>query len=114
MRRDGQRCEYCGGESSTYGASAQMAFGKGAAGPRFQVALERDRSRLIGELHEDIDLPWPPARRVEAAAGIVRLEPGAPVTGDAGVIPPRVSTAAEHVHATPLYPHTLRDCTTGS
>jgi len=95
-------------------ASAQMASGKSAARPGFQVPLERDRSLLVRELHDDIDLPGPPTRRVEAVAGIVRLEPGAPVTGDAGVIPPRVSATAEHVDAAPRHPHPLRDCTSES
>ena len=62
-----------------------MAAGKSAARPRFQVPLERDRSLLIGELHDDIDLPGPPTHRVEASAGIVCLEPGAPITRDGGV-----------------------------
>ena len=89
-------------------ASAQMTFGKGAARPGFQVSLERERSLLGGELHDDIDLPWPPARRMEAAADIVRLEPGAPVAGDTGVITRRVSATAEHVDAAPRYPHARR------
>ena len=97
-----------------YDASPQVACGKSAARPRFQVPLERDRSLLVGELHDDIDPPWSPTRRVEAAAGIVRLEPGAPITGDAGVIPPRVSATAEYVNATPRHPHPLRDCTSDS
>ena len=60
-----------------------MAFGKSATAPRFQVSLERDRSLLVGEPYDDIDLPRPSTRRVEAAAGIVRLDPGAPITSDA-------------------------------
>ena len=57
-----------------------MAFGKRDARPGLQIALERDRSLLVGDPHDDVDWPWPPTRRVEAAAGIVRLEAGAPVT----------------------------------
>jgi len=94
--------------------STKMTCGKSAARPGFQVPLERDRPLLVGKLHDDIDLPWPPTRRVEAAAGIVRLEPGAPITGDARIVPPRVSATAEHVNAAPRHPHALRDCTSGS
>jgi hypothetical protein len=94
--------------------SAQMAFGKGATGSRFQVSLECDRSSLVGELHDDIDLPWPPTRGVETAAGIVRLEPSAPITGDARVVAVRVNATLEHVDAAPRHPHPLRDCSSGS
>ena len=45
---------------------------------------------------------------------MVRLEPGAPIAGDACVIPRRVSAAAEHVDAAPRYPHALCDCTSDS
>jgi hypothetical protein len=71
-----------------------MAFGKGATGSRLQVSLECDRSPLVGELHDDIDLLWPPTRGVEAAARIVRRESYAPITGDARVV-------AAGVRATP-------------
>ena len=104
----------CDQMRQAYDASPQVACRKSAARPGFQISLERDRSLLVGELHDDIDPPWSSTRRVKAATGIVRLEPGAPITGDAGVIPPRVSTTTEHVDAAPRHPHTLRDCTSDS
>ena len=65
-----------------------MAFGKGATGAGLQIPFERDRSLLVRELDDYIDPPGPTIRRVTAAASIVRLEPGAQITGDASVGPP--------------------------
>ena len=53
-----------------------MALRKNATGAGFQVPLERDRSLLVGELDDDIDLPRPAVRRMKTATSIVRLEPG--------------------------------------
>jgi len=86
--------------------SAQMASGKGTPGAGLQIPLERDRSLFVGELHDDVDLPWPPTRGVKAAAGIVRLEAGAAVTGDAGVITPGVSETPKNIDAASWDPHT--------
>jgi hypothetical protein len=82
-----------------------MPLGKGAAGARLQVPLERNRSALVRELHDDIDLPRPAARGVEAAAGIVCLEPGAAVGGDACVITPGVIETPKNINAAPWHPH---------
>ena len=90
--------------------SAQMPLGKGTTGARFQVPLERDRSLLVGKLDDDIDLPRPPSCRVKTAARVVRLEPGAPIAGDARVVALRVSGTAKHVNAAPGYPHAAADC----
>ena len=94
--------------------SAQMPFGKGTTGARFQVPLERDRSLLVGKLDDDIDLPRPPSCRVKTAARVVRLEPGAPIAGDARVIALRVSATPEDIDAALRHPHTPRDCRSGS
>jgi hypothetical protein len=78
----------------------KLAAGKSAAGAGLQVALERERWLLVCELHDDIDLPRPPVRRVEAAASMVRLEPGAAITGDAGVVALGAGATPENIDAT--------------
>ena len=82
-----------------------MASGKGTPGAGLQIPLERDRSLLVGELHDDVDLPWPPTRGVKAAAAIVRLDAGAPVTGDAGVIALGISETPKNIDAAFWDPH---------
>jgi hypothetical protein len=87
-----------------------MAFGKSATRSGFQIPLERDCSLLVGELPDDIDLPWPPARRVATATGVVRLEPTTAVTGDAGVVARWVSETPKDINAALWDPHTRSRC----
>ena len=65
---------------------------------RLQIALKRYRTALIGELHNDIDDPWPARSRVWALSGIVCVETGAPIAGYAGVVTGSIRDATEHVH----------------
>jgi hypothetical protein len=51
---------------------------------------------------------------VQAVAAVVCLQPGAPVTGDARVVPRRVSATAEHVDTAPRHPHATHRCRFGS
>ena len=84
--------------STALTASAQVAVGEGATRSRFQISFKRDRTSLIGELDDDVNLPRLSILRVGTAPGIVCLEPPAPIAGEACVVAVSIGAASQHVH----------------
>jgi hypothetical protein len=66
--------------------STQVPFRERTAGPRFQIALEHQRSAFVFELHKEVDFPRRAVGRVRAVAGVVRVKSRTPVAGDARVV----------------------------
>ena len=76
------------------------------AGSGFQIPFERDGTHLIGELHDDVDLPRIAGSSVRATSGIVRGKTGADaaarrprserVGSDEGKGPARRDPGAQH------------------
>jgi len=82
----------------TVSSSSEMTHCERHTRTRLQIALKRYRTALIGELHDDIDDPWPARGRVWALSGIVCVETGAPIAGYAGVVAGSIRNATEHGH----------------
>ena len=57
-QRPGGACE-CGATIVDVCRSTQMAFREYHTRPRLQVPFDRHRTALVGELHDDVNNPWP-------------------------------------------------------
>jgi DNA invertase Pin-like site-specific DNA recombinase len=87
----------CRSDRTCAGMKAALEFGRCSlpemplrerkSGSGFQISLEVERARLIGERHDDDHAPRPPAIRVRASPVVVALESGADILGNAGVVP---------------------------
>jgi hypothetical protein len=76
---------------------SEMPLRERAAGSRLQVSLERDRSRLVGELHDDVDTPGSSIRGVPAAAVIMIEQSRRKVRRHSRVVPRRRGVVSEDV-----------------
>ena len=75
-----------------------MTLSEGYARSGLQVPLERERTRLVGELDYDIDVPGQTVRRVCAVAGIMSGNTGRDIRRHPCVIPRWSGSIAENVH----------------
>jgi hypothetical protein len=76
---------------------SEVALREGVTGTGFEIALERHSSFLVGELNDNVDMPWAPSRRVHASAVVVSRESREHIRSDAGVVASGVTFALQDV-----------------
>ena len=81
---------------------SKVALRERHARSRLQVFLERDRARLVAELHDHVDVPWSSIASVCATSGVMRIESRGDVRCQTGVIAARCRPVAKNVHEPPL------------
>jgi hypothetical protein len=78
---------------------SEVTSGERAAGAGFQITLEGDGASFVTELHENVDPPRPSIGGVRTLTGIVRVQPPAPIAGEASVLACRITDASQHINA---------------
>ena len=74
-----------------------MTLGELTSGAAFQVAFEFSRDRFITERKRNDHTPWTIASRIDVLAGVVPSQAAFEVRREPGVVPRRLSIAAQHV-----------------
>jgi len=75
----------------------KVPTGERDAGAGLQVALERDRTRFVRELHDDVQAPRPAICGVTAPAFIVIGQACGEIGGDSGVVARGIARVLENV-----------------
>jgi hypothetical protein len=76
----------------------QVPLRKRDTGTRFQISLEGERARFVGERDNHVGCPWPVLDGVHAMAGVVRCKTCGNVRRHAGVVVTGIGLTSQHVN----------------